>query len=98
MKKSHGSFLNILVFVLIAALLLSVAFVGAEADHHCTGEGCHICEAIRQCLACIRLFGFSLWILVLTLLVFLSLSLGNLPVRASQKSCSLVSLKIKLSC
>ena len=98
MQKSHRSFLNILIFVLIAALLLSLVFVGAEADHHCTGEGCHICEAIRQCLACIRLVGLSLWTLVLTVLILLPLNLGIFPVRAFEKPCNLVSLKIKFSC
>ena len=41
----------IIVTALIAlAMLSSAAFVAAEADHDCTGEGCEICCAISLCV------------------------------------------------
>lgn len=35
--------------LLAAVLLFSVLFVVAEADHHCSGEHCAICQQIQSC-------------------------------------------------
>lgn len=35
--------------LLVFALIFSVFFVATEADHHCIGEHCPICQQIQTC-------------------------------------------------
>lgn len=35
--------------LLAIALIFSVFFVAAEADHHCSGDHCLICQQIQAC-------------------------------------------------
>lgn len=35
--------------LLVVALVFSVFFVAAEADHHCSGEHCSVCQQIQIC-------------------------------------------------
>lgn len=42
---------SVLLCILIALTLVAPAiFIAAEANHHCSGEGCPICHEIVQCI------------------------------------------------
>ena len=49
MKRKTIVFLTAL--AVCAAILLSLCFVAAEADHDCQGENCPVCLAIGACAA-----------------------------------------------
>lgn len=35
--------------IFLAAIIISVSFIAAEADHECTGDFCCICACIQNC-------------------------------------------------
>ena len=53
MKKKQ--MLALLACVLLCAFVaFSAAFIIAEADHECAGEGCHVCVGIEKCRSLLR--------------------------------------------
>ncbi len=55
-KKISAVIISIL---MIALVLFSFFYVVAEADHHCEGEHCEICECIEICVGILQKFGFK---------------------------------------
>ena len=45
-RRIAAGFLGLLI---LAAVLFSVFYIAAEADHDCTGEDCPVCLCIRLC-------------------------------------------------
>lgn len=53
MKKKQ--MLALLACILLCSFVaFSAAFIIAEADHDCVGEGCHICVGIEKCRSLLR--------------------------------------------
>ena len=43
--------------LMLVIVLISAAYITAEADHDCCGDDCPICECIRQCENTLRGLG-----------------------------------------
>ena len=52
--KTH-TLRRILAFLLLLALIFSVAYVAVAAEHNCPGENCAVCRQIGQCEELLRL-------------------------------------------
>ena len=55
--------------LMLLIVLLSVAFLVAEAEHDCVGEDCPVCEQIRQCENILRQFGCAALALLVSALI-----------------------------
>lgn len=84
--------------VFCLAIVFSVLFIAAEANHHCTGESCPVCRQIERCVDLILAVACAC-IASVTHVVLVQM---RQKVRGPHRSVgygisSLVSLKVKLS-
>ncbi|MEA4921018.1 MAG: hypothetical protein VB078_08875 [Clostridiaceae bacterium] len=96
MNKKRA-FTTAILLLFIAALILSLAYITAEAEHHCTGESCNICHNIA---VCIGIFTVSSDVALLSLYAFFAILVIQEPFPFCPRFCmarTLVSLKVKLS-
>ena len=85
--------------MLLAVLILSLAFVVSHGEHDCTGEGCPICAEIEATLAVVRLAADGIIVGTAGLVLYRYLSDKNVSSYHSRFSCpvSLIRLKIRLN-
>ncbi len=58
MKSMKLRIVSVISAVIFCAVILgSLAFIAAEADHDCQGEGCAVCEMIKHCQQVIESLG-----------------------------------------
>ncbi len=97
MTKKNRIIASVLALTVAFAVLFSVGFIIAEADHDCIGDGCSVCFCIGVCENTIKSVGFvgaaAVFSAFLRFFIFC-------PIDFKEKSAgniSLVSLKVKLS-
>lgn len=57
MRKNKRVTAGIMSILMLAGVLLSIFFMAAETEHECTGEDCHICEALELCCNTVKRLG-----------------------------------------
>ena len=97
MTKRNRRIALLFAMTLVFAVLFSVVFVVAEANHDCSGEDCPICCQMTVCENTLRAAGFA------AAVVFFAARIREFvlskPALAKKQAwnSSLVSLKVKLS-
>jgi len=82
--------------LMIAAMLFSWFFLTMEAKHDCTGEDCHICLLIAQCMQQNKLWTISAFMQIV-LIGFLPVLILSYVFIAFSPCNTLVLCKVKLS-
>ena len=94
MKKHKRLFAALLVLAVAIVMLSSAVYIAVQADHDCTGTDCQICYHIASCQQTLKqaaLTGSAAAAVIYVLC-------GDLLCAARLfASCTLVSLKVKLS-
>lgn len=98
MKKCARILSFVLCIAMVLSVVLSAAFLAANTDHECTGEGCKICCHIQRCEQTLKKVLHNT--AGLTGLVFSGMFcvLTTRRFQEHQISETLVSMKVKLSC
>ena len=95
--KKFKRFLIIAVTALIAlAMLSSVAFIAAEADHECSGEDCAVCCAISACVNILKSFSAALAVAAAGAFAFSALTDAVIHYESARFVRTPVALKTKL--
>ena len=97
MAKRSRILALVVAMAVLFVMLTSAFFIAAEADHNCDGDGCEICYQIDVCRAVLR--GLALIVITAALAAVGCVALRcDFAARQEQaRSCTLVSLKVKLS-
>ena len=97
MAKRSRILALVVAMAVLFVMLTSAFFIAAEADHDCDGDGCEICCQIDVCRAVLR--GLALIVIAAALAAVGCVALRcDFAARQEQaRSCTLVSLKVKLS-
>lgn len=82
--------------VVLFVMLTSVFFIAAEAGHDCIGDGCEICRQVNACRAVLR--GLALAVIAAALAAAAGAVLCSdfAAWQEQARSCTPVSLKVKL--
>lgn len=97
MTKKNSFVALMLALTVIFAILSSVLFITAEADHDCTGDDCSICYRIDVCKNTLKNIGQIKGVIFLSVVIFNFALFLFLFEKKHIYNSSLVSLKIKLS-
>lgn len=92
MKKHKRLFAALLVLAVAIVMLSSAVYIAVQADHDCTGPDCQICYHIVSCQQTLKQAA-----LTGSAAVTYVLCGGLLCAARLFASCTLVSLKVKLS-
>ena len=97
MAKRSRILALVVAMAVLFVMLTSAFFIAAEADHDCDGDGCEICCQIDVCRAVLR--GLALIVIAAALAAAACVAFRrDFAARQEQaRSCTLVSLKVKLS-
>ena len=83
--------------VVLFVMLTSVFFIAAEAGHDCIGDGCEICCQVNACRAVLRGLALAVIAAALAAAAGAVLCCDFAAWQEQARSCTLVSLKVKLS-
>ncbi|MFQ6831379.1 hypothetical protein [Butyricicoccus pullicaecorum] len=99
MKKHKRLFAALLVLAVAIVMLSSAVYIAVQADHDCTGTDCQICYHIASCQQTLRqaaLTGSAAAAAAAAAVIYVLYG-GLLCAARLFASCTLVSLKVKLS-
>lgn len=96
-KKTKRFTAILLAAIVLFAVMSAVFFIGAEAEHDCSGDDCLICYQISSCSSILKSFGsVAFFVTAVLCLMLLSASLfGNTADYFINNT--LVSLNIKIT-
>lgn len=97
LKKHKRLFAALLVLAVAIVMLSSAVYIAVQADHDCTGPDCQICYHIASCQQTLRQAALTGSAAVAAAAVIYVLCGGLLCAARLFASCTLVSLKVKLS-
>lgn len=83
--------------VVLFVMLTSAFFIAAEAGHDCIGDGCEICCQVNACRAVLRGLALVIIAAALAATACAALRCDFAAWQGQARSCTLVSLKVKLS-
>ena len=87
----------LLAMTILVAMLCSALFIAAEADHDCVGEDCPVCCQIHVCRDTLKSLSLAVYAAVFAAGFTYMLCMGVSACTDYAQSCTLVSLKVKLS-
>jgi len=87
----------LLAALIIAAVVLSCAFIVIHAEHDCAGEDCFVCEALCACARTLRQGSAAPASATLTCLVVFLAAFSAHPSPEAAAADTPISLKVKLS-
>lgn len=87
----------IICVIFTVSILLSVVFIAEEANHHCTGQNCPICNEIQICFNMLNNVGTGLPFITPNVVRVYILLMGLAAVLIINVIKTLVQLKIKLT-
>ncbi len=97
MKKHKRLFAALLVLAVAIVVLSSAVYIAVQADHDCTGTDCQICYHIASCQQTLKQAALTGSAAAAAAAVIYVLCGGLLCPARLFVSCTLVSLKVKLS-
>lgn len=94
----HNRYLALAIAIATLFIVLTSAyFIAAEAGHNCIGDGCQICCLVNACRAVLKGLALVIVAAVLAAVVCFALFYLLAACRKQARSCTLISLKVKLS-
>jgi len=97
MEKKKRSIALFLFVIIVFALSFSIAYIAAEADHICSGQGCAICHEMQACANFLHGAGTALTTVTVSACVVYFLLTAPRCIPAPRHAATLVSLKVRLS-
>ena len=95
MKKQLRVTALIFAALFVLALVFSLAFMIAEADHDCTGEECQICRQLAVCVSVLRRMTVAV-IIAAAVLLAVRAAVAFVSAAVSHVDCTPVLFKVKL--
>ena len=97
MTKTKRALALLLAVAVIFVLFSSSALIVLHADHDCIGEGCEICELLCVCAECLRQLAVAVIVIALAMATFILFHNCVADAAFPRTSCTLVTLRVKLS-
>lgn len=97
MTKRKNLLALLLAAVVCFGMVVSLSFLAAEADHHCTGEDCWVCEQLQLCETHLRTLPAAPSAATLAAVCLACFALAFFPRDPREETTTLVSLRVKLS-
>lgn len=97
MRKSKKCLAIVIAVTMLFTMLFSGAYIAAEANHHCSGEDCPICEEVALCQNTWKQFSATVAETAAVFVFLFALLLSAIQISKKWESITLITLKVKLS-